>query len=149
MAFSKLHSEIKAGRRQIILSLLFSCVMFRALIPLGYMPGNVAAGQGLLIFCGLDSFADTRKSDLFSSSPDSFDIEQALYDNPHEQLYDAGHANLCVFSPFGQVAVVPTDFLNSSFMLLAREPYSGYDPPFQLTTRRYFQYSSRAPPLLS
>ena len=132
---NRIHTSVNSGRQHIMLSLLLACVMFKALIPQGYMPGNIGAGEGVLVFCGLDLLSDSEN--ILPNTNDS-----------HEQFYDSDHANLCLFSALGGVNVNVAS-LSKLFYLLAKTPLAGYDPPLSIRKPRFIQTGPRAPPVLS
>jgi len=134
MTSKNVHTSVNTGHQHIMLTLLLACMLFKALIPQGYMPGDVGAGEGLLVFCGLDLLADS---------------EEPNTDNPHEQIFNSNHINLCLFSSLGNVNFYYASSADILIELLALAPFTGYDPPSHIRKPSFLQFGPRAPPTLS
>ncbi len=123
-------SQYRKPGHQLLLTLLLSCLMLQALIPHGYMPGNLAEGDGALIFCGLD----------LSQNADNQD------DNNPDSHYQAESHNLCIFSSFAQSAVLSSVGTPDLYISALTNSFTGYDPPADLLIPHYSLPLTRAPP---
>ncbi|OZG72441.1 hypothetical protein BTA51_15045 [Hahella sp. CCB-MM4] len=124
-------NQFRKPGHQLLLTLLLSCLMLQALIPHGYMPGNLAAGDGALVFCGLD----------LSQNADNPD------DNSQDSHYLAEKHNLCAFTSFAQSATLTSFEAPDLYISALTNSFTGYDPPSDLLTPHYILPLSRAPPV--
>ncbi|WP_020408296.1 hypothetical protein [Hahella ganghwensis] len=115
---------------QLLLTLLLSCLMLQALIPHGYMPGDLAAGEGALVFCGLE----------LNDDPDQVSPQD------QDSHYQAESHNLCTFTTFAQSATLSIPDVSNLYTSAITTGYTGYDPPLGVLQPTYSLPPSRAPP---
>ena len=112
------------------LALMLAALMVRAVIPLGYMPGNVLAGE-FMVLCptGLPAgFALSGEHHHHADTGTMVDAERA-----------------CPIGAALQQAALPTDFTPTALVDRLHD-FSSASPPIAVFVHAPARYHSRAPP---